>query len=323
MPSISGGIHAGVGRATALAFAAALGAGAPDASAQQQAQGFAVERLYTAAPGAGWFVMDDLRLSDGLGGAASLTLGYAHRPLEIESSDGRRRLSVVSDQAFAEIALAVTYNRFRLSMTFAGPLVISGNSGERGGYQFTAPSANLEQNPDTVADPRLGFDARILGQAASPFRLGAGVQLIIPAGASADYLTDGTFRGMGRLLFAGDVGRFSWAGQLGMHLRPRDDAPVPGGPRGSELLFGVAGGARFPVGTSVLVLGPELYGETALKSFFGPETTGLEALLGASLEGTRSDAAGFRLKLGLGGGLIPHFGTPGLRVVIGFELFSR
>jgi hypothetical protein len=73
----------------------------------------------------------------------------------------------------------------------------------------------------------------------------------------------------------------------------------------------------------VLVVGPEIYGETALRSFFGSETTGLEALLGARFERSTSAAAGFRVKLGLGGGLVQHFGAPGWRVVLGFELFGR
>src|SRR5258708_24018931 len=318
MPSIS----ATSGRA-ALALAAAVAAWAPATRAQQQAEGFAVERFYTAAPGGGWCVMDDLSLRGGLGGAVSLPFGYAPRPLRVESGDGRQRLSVVSDQAFAEVALAVTFDRFRLYAILPGPLEVSGYSGEVAGYQFTAPSANLGQNPDAVADPRLGFDARILGGATGPFRLGAGAQLIIPSGVRADYLTDHTKRAMGRLLFAGEVGRFNYAGQLRVHIRPLDHASVPGSPRGSEFLFGVAVGTGLPVGSDGLVIGPEVYGETALRSFFGSQTTGLEALLGARLEGTRSDGIGFRFKLGVGGGIVPHFGATSWRAGMGFELFGR
>ena len=299
----------------ALALAAAWASGA---QAQQQAQGFAVERLYTSAPGAGWFVMDDLRMQGGLGGAVSIALGYARRPLEVAG-----RLPVVSDQAFAEAALAVTYDRFRLSLIMTGPLAVSGSSGQVGAYQFTAPSAGLDQNPDTIADPRIGFEARILGEAAGAFRLGLGAQLALPSGLTADYLTDGEARAMARLLFAGDHGPFSWAGQLGIHLRGRDDGPVPDGPRGSEVLFGFAGGARVPLGGNVLVVGPEIFGETALRWLLGSGTTGFEALLDARLEGTRSDTAGYRFKLGAGAGLHPRFGVPAFRLVAAFELFSR
>jgi hypothetical protein len=51
----------------------------------QQTQGFAVERFYPSAPGGGWFVMDDINISGGLGGAISLTGGYALNPLEVSS----------------------------------------------------------------------------------------------------------------------------------------------------------------------------------------------------------------------------------------------
>src|SRR3984957_8484784 len=51
------------------------------ADAQQQPSGFAVERLYQSAPGGGWFVMDDLDMTGRLGGAVSLTSGYARNPL--------------------------------------------------------------------------------------------------------------------------------------------------------------------------------------------------------------------------------------------------
>lgn len=309
-------------RAVAAAFVVA-GVWAPEGRAQAPAEGFAVERFYAAPAGAGWFAMDDLNLRGGLGGAAALSFGYARRPLKVESADGRQRLDVVSDQAFVELALAVTYDRLRLSANLSGPLFLSGASGQVDGLQFTAPTASLAQNPDTIADPRLGIDARILGEPSGPFRLGAGAQVIIPSGARSDYLTDDRYRAMGRLLVAGDLDRFGYAGHLGVHLRSLDGGPAPGSPRGSELLFGLAGGARFPIASGAIVVGPEIYGETALRSFLGARTTGLEALLGARLEGTRSDSAGYRLKLGVGGGLVPRFGAPDLRVVIAFELFSR
>jgi hypothetical protein len=130
---------------------------------------------------------------------------------------------------------------------------------------------------------------------------------------------------MGRVLFAGDVGSFTYAGQLGVHIRPRDDAPAPG-PQGSELLFGVAAGARIAVpglqNTSVIV-GPEVYGASAFRSFLGTDGTALEALLSGRVEGTADDGRQYRLKLGVGAGLNPHFGEPEWRFVIGIELFDH
>jgi OmpA-OmpF porin, OOP family len=321
-----------------LCLAALLAASALSwrARAQQQAQGFAVERFYPSAPGGGWFVMDDLDMRGGLGGAMEVQGGYARNPLRV--TDGVTHLAVVSDEAFADLAFAATYDRWRLYLNVEAPLVISGQSGTIGDYQFTAPTVNVtKDNPDTLSDPRFGLDVRILGGPKGPFRLGAGAQLFVPVGATPSvdgsplprlgyYDTDGTFRGMLRLLVAGDIGHFTYAGQLGVHIRPLDDSPTPGGPRGSELLFGLAAGARVPVGNgggTVLVVGAEIYGETAFSSFFGTTTTGIEGLLTGRLEGTADDGAQLRAKLGIGAGLDEHFGAPEWRIVFGIEPFDH
>lgn len=308
----------------ALGFAVALlaaGLSASRTQAQQQSPGFAVERFYPSAPGGGWFVMDTLGMHGGLGGAMALTLGYARNPFRIDS--GSQNLAVVSDEAFADFGFAVTYSRLRLYLNVDMPLVITGESGTVGGYSFAAPSVNPGANPDTLSDYRIGFDARIFGQPCGRFRLGAGAQLIVPNGHRADYDADGTFRAMGRILFAGDMGHFSYAGQFGVHIRPLDDLPAPGTPRGSELLFGVAAGSRLSVGSRwALLLGPEVYGETAFRSFFGEDTTGIEGLLTGRLEGT-GEGPQLRLKLGAGGGLDSNFGAPELRILVALEIFTH
>src|ERR1700733_397504 len=86
------------------------------AEAQQQPQGFALEHFYPSAPGGGWMVMDDLDMRGGLGGAVAVSSGYAHDPLRV--TDGVQHLNVVADQAFVDVALAVTYDRFRLYFNF-------------------------------------------------------------------------------------------------------------------------------------------------------------------------------------------------------------
>src|SRR5262249_13803992 len=161
-------------------------------------------------------------------------------------TDGTQRLGVVSDAAFADVGLAATYERFRFYLNLTSPLLLAGASGTVGPYAFTTPTIDPGNSPDVVSDARIGFDARLLGGPRSPFRLGAGVQLLVPNGKREDYDTDGTLRGMVRALVAGDVGVFTYAGQLGVHVRPIDDGPAPGSPRGSELLFGAAAGARLP-----------------------------------------------------------------------------
>ena len=85
----------------------------------------------------------------------------------------------------------------------------------------------------------IGSFAEALGRPGGSFRLGAGAQLYVPMDKRTDYDTDHTFRGMVRLLFAGDVGSFTypllptctWAHAASVSLRRKGDercvAPVP------------------------------------------------------------------------------------------------
>ena len=294
-----------------------------EAVAQVQAQGFAVDRLYGSAPGAGWFVMDALELHSGFGGTMALTLGYAHNPLRARAMDGSPPLGVVSSQASADFGLGATYGRFRLYVDFIMPLVVDGSSGAVGGYTYAAPSVNPGSHPDTLSDARVGFDARLVGANNDSFRLGASAQLFVPNGQRSDYITDGSYRAMGRVLVAGDVGMFTYAGLAGIHVRPLDDAPTPSSPQGSEVLFGIAGGARLVTNSTVVVVGPELFGETAVQRLFGSGTTGVEALLSGRVDREVGERVLVRTKIGVGAGLIPQFGSPEWRAVFSIEVTGQ
>lgn len=296
-----------------------------DAQAQQTPQGFAVERFYPSAAGSGWFVMDDLNMHGGFGGALGLSSAYARKPLQVRraAADGTRSLALVSDQVSAELSVAATYDRFRLYVGLPVPLLIKGDSGTLDGFELNAPAVDPGKNPDTISDPRVGCDVRLLGEPGDALRLGLGAELITSSGNRAEYVTDGTFRGMFRALFAGDWGRFAYAGHLGLHFRRLDDSTVPGSPRGSEFMFGFGGGYRFPINPAwAWGVGSEIYGESAFRSLFGRDTTGVEGLLTGKLEGT-GDVPQLRVKIGAGGGFAPHFGAPEWRVILGVELFSR
>ena len=107
-----------------------------------------------------------------------------------------------------------------------------------------------------------------------------------------------------------------------MHVRPLNDAPVPGSPNGSEFLYGISAGRRFagPSGWAVIA-GPEIFGETAFRSFFSGET-GTEALLTGRLEQTGTER-NLRIKLGVGHALVQNFGAAQWRIVFGVELFGH
>jgi hypothetical protein len=330
-------------RAWAVATVVATAWSSP-AEAQKQAQGFDVERLYTSAPGGGWVVMDTLDIHGGLGGAVSAVTSYAHDPVVIRS--GSQRLAVVSDQAFLQLGFALTYHRFRLYGSFDSPLLVEGSGGTIGGYTFAAPGVSQSPGssgvdpgsaPDVVTHGRAGFDIRALGAPGDPFRIGIGVQLWMPGGqpgaSQSNYLSDGppsnslgAYWEMVRVLFAGDVGKLTYAGHVGVNFRPLDESPQPESPRGSEALFGLAGGAKLAICgacNKALVVGPEIYGVTAIRSMFGTDTTALEAMMTGRVEGTGEVGPQLRFKLGAGAGLDPHFGAPTWRVVLGVELFAR
>ena len=288
------------------------------AGAQTPVEGFNAERLPPSAPGAGWFVMDSLDMHGGLGGAISFSARYARDPLRVNG------LAVVTDSAYGQVAAAITWRSWRFSVGFDFPLAVKGRTATIGGYAYPGPDLDLGSHPDALSDVRIGVDTRVLGDAHGPFRLGLGAQLWFPSGPEAQYVSDGTYRGMLRLLFAGDVRWLAYAGHLGVHIRPRDDGGVPGAPRGSEVLFGVAGGARLPIGEAhQAVIGPEVYGATAFNGAFKSEATSAEALLSARYEGTGDAGLQLRLKLGAGVGLGSSFGTAAWRVMFGLEAFTH
>jgi hypothetical protein len=77
-------------------------------------------------------------------------------------------------------------------------------------------------------------------------------------------------------------------------------------------------------GVETVIVGPELYGETAFNAFFDKETTGLEGLLSARLEPLHGcpGSAQLRFKVGMGAGLDAYFGTPQWRALASVEMFD-
>jgi len=297
--------------------ALALALGSREAAAQPAAQGFAFERAYPSAPGAGWIVMDDLNIPDELGGALAITLGYERNPVVVSG------LAVVSDALHADIGASIHYARWRYYVDIDTALAVSGASGLASAYAYTAPSLDPSGHPDAITDVRLGADVRVLGQPGDPLRIGAGAQLYAPNDNRANYTTDGTFRGVIRALVAGDHGHFTWAGQFGAHVRPLDDSPTPGSPRGNELVLGLAGGVTLcPCARWGAVIGPELYGASALRALFGSSTTAFEGLLSARLE-QRGAGQRVRIRLAIGSALHHEFGAAEWRVLAGVELFGH
>lgn len=297
--------------------------------AQVIASGFASERFSPAPPASPWLTMDDLKLAGPLGGGVSLVTGYSRYPLRVALPGSPQRLNVVSDQAFVDVALAILFDRYRFTLNIPNPIYVAGQSGRLGGYTFTAPSVDLARYPDRVADVRFSLDSRIWGSLDGPLRLGFSAQLFVPSGERASYITDGTYRSVLSAEFAGESGIWNHAGYLGVHIRPRDDsstltASSLGGPRGSEVIFGLALAPEFAVSSVDRIgIGPEVFGESAIRGLFGKYTTALEAILSTHYMHTNPDGAIFRVKLGVGRGLAAEFGAPTWRTVVAVEISDR
>lgn len=293
-----------------------------ECAAQPSAQGFAVDRFSPAPAGSGWFAMDALALDGGLSGSVAVTAGYARRPLHV-GDGGNGALAVVSDAAFANIGIALQFRRWRFHLDLGAPLVVYGTSGTAGGWSFAAPSVDLGTNPDRLSDARFGIDVRISGRVDGPFRIGAGVQLFVPFGAREEYDTDGSVRAAGRVLVAGDLGRFRYAAHAGVHLRFVDDA-APGSPRGTELLAGGAAGVRVGPAASALrgIIGAELFAATPFAAFLDPGATSAEVLLSAALEHVSAEGITLRVRLGAGTGICACASAPDARVLLGVEMVS-
>jgi hypothetical protein len=311
-----------------LVVAAVVGATHVASAQPAAAPGFAVERLDLAPAGAGWIAMDDLAMPPGLGGALGVSLGYEADPLRIEpammtNGAAGGKLAVVSDRTVTELSGAVTLDRVRVSLAMETVLASGGDMGVVGGLVFTPPAIDPQSHPDPIADPKLGVDVRLYGSADDRLRLGVSGELFAPNGSRADYDSDGSFRGIVRALIAGDVAAYRYAGYLGVHVRPLDDASVPGSPRGSELVFGAAAGYTTRVACWQATLGPEVMGATAFDGFLGGTSTALEAMLSGRMDQLVTSGRRIRLKLGIGVGLVADFGAPTFRVVAGVEMFGQ
>lgn len=292
------------------------------ANAQRMAQGFGVERLSLAPAGTTFLLMNDLAY-ERLGAALSLSSAYARNPLVIADTGERRRLTVISDQAFVNLGLSVHYGRFRASIDLSSPIYARGQSGNVGQRSYVSPSVDLGSYPDKVTDLRLGLEARLFGDGRSPLRLGLGSQLFVPSGERRLYFSDETYRAIFRLLAAGDTTLLTYAAHLGFHLRPLNDRESLAGPRGNELMFGAAIGPKFSPGSARTLraqIGPEIFGQTALQSPFTRSTTGLEVMLSARLEHLHDDRTSTRYKLGFSEAVLHEFGAAEWRLLGSIEL---
>ncbi len=277
-------------------FSAIVAATLLCAASPAWADGYLAQRFEPAPAGAGWMTQDSLKLAGGLGGALAFTTGYRHTPDEAHATP-------ITDFAIANIGMAATYDRYRLSFDLASPLYVRGPAAD-------SPRLDIASHPDTTLDVRIALAARLWGDVDGPFRVGASAQLFVPSADQSDYMSDGTYRAQFRALVAGDVGGLVYAAHVGYHARPLFRA---------EVLAGAAGGWRFALRESraAVVIGAEGNAAWTGGAVAGSYHT-LEGLLGLRYE--RPGLFGHLLRVKLGGGLGMELGSPvGGRVVVAVE----
>jgi outer membrane protein OmpA-like peptidoglycan-associated protein len=292
--------------AIAAVFVAALNA--RDAFAQSS--GFALDRFDPSERGSDWFTEESMDFRGHLRPAGGIVGDWARKPLVTYAPDGTEHTALVSDALYAYFGGAlVLWDRARVGLQVPIALYQAGDNANASGQFFTAPSGA------SFGDVRLGIDALAWGRYGQPVSVGGGVQLYVPTGDRAAFTGDGKVRIVPRVLAAGTIGAFEYAGRLGIAYRAQNDR-FAGSPTGSQVFFGAAAGVRAV--DDKLVAGPELSLATGIEdadAFFKRHTTPLEILFGAHY----AVAPEWRVGGGVGPGLTRAFGTPEVRFVLSAE----
>jgi outer membrane protein OmpA-like peptidoglycan-associated protein len=278
-----------------------------NASAQNQANGFALNRFDPADRGSEWFALDSLDLRGHMRPAVGFVGDWSHKPLVVLNTDGSERAAIVSDQIWIHLGGSIVlWDRLRAGLDLPAAVYQNGDAVTLNGKTYSPPDS-------AFGDIRISTDLRLLGAYGDVFNSAIGFALYLPTGDRANYTSDNTVRFSPRATVAGDISMFTYSGRLGFNFRPLKDT-FETNPLGSELTIGAAAGLR--VLEKKLVVGPEIYGSTVTSdgSFFKKRTTPLEYLLGAHYTYKETRFGG-----GIGGGLTSGWGTPVVRIVLGAE----
>ncbi len=278
--------------------------------ARAQVTGFAVDRFDPAERGSEWFVTDSLDLR-GHGRPAIGVIGdFAYRPLVLYNPDGSVGASIVRNQYVLHPGMSlVLWDRVRFGVSLPVAIYEDGHQETVRGVIYPGGSGS------SVGDVRLGGDVRLAGEYGDVMTLAFGVELYLPSGNQAAYMSDGTVRLQPRLQAAGMAGAFTYAAKIAFDYRSLEYA-FAGSQLGSDLMFAVSAGLRTTNGR--FMLGPELYGSTVLtggEGAFRTRNTPFELLLG----GHAMLGPDWRIGAGVGPGLSRGLGSPEARVLASLE----
>lgn len=284
----------------------AISAATPEARAQQQNEGFAVNRFEPSERGSHWFVLESLDFRGTARPALGVVADYQYRPLAIYDRNGELRSQVVGHMLTTHVGGSlVLAETLRIAVNMPFVPYVEGEQGRLDGVTYAPPARE-----NTFGDLRFGLDLKLFGEGEGPVSAAIGAQAWVPTGDQASYTSDRTFRGAPRLLIAGSPGIFTYALKGGVMIRGEDARPFANSPVGHEFIFGASAGFR--VADRRLVFGPEAYGSTTLtEQTFKTRSTPLEAIFGVRY----MCSCGLRFGAGGGMGLTRGYGSPAARVL--------
>jgi len=277
-----------------------------------QTHGFAIERFEPAARGSDWFVNDSLDLRGAPNIATGVVFDWSYKPLVLQTAEAPEAsspASVIVDRIAAHPGLSVIFHD-RWRVAFDLPVVLY-QWGER---DARAAAGVPSLGGAAVGDVRLAADARLFGKYGDAFTAALGFALHAPTGRKSELTSDGTWRVVPRLLFAGNSEGLVYAAQLGYAFRPLH-ATLAGRELGDEASFSLAGGVRV---NDLFVFGPELFGSTVVAhgEALSRRATPLELLLGFHVK----LAEDWQFGSAIGPGLTQGDGSPSMRVLLSAEL---
>jgi OmpA-OmpF porin, OOP family len=295
---------------SAAGITVAIVAAASFASAQTRLDGFAVNTLEPSERGGDWFALETLDYSTPLVPTFGIVGDLAHKPLVFHQDDEEVAVPI-ENQLYAHLGASVVLShRVLIGLSLPVALIHDGNSGNVGSVAYETDSGTA------AGDLRLSSHVRLFGNSGEPLRGAVGLLLHFPTGRQEMYVSDGKMRAEPRFELAGDVGALTYAGRLGVNLRPRNEDYL-NYPFGSQLTFGAAAGVR--ILDKKLVVGPELYGSTVISDggdgFMKRRVTPVDLLMG----GHYAPVDAWKFGLGAGPGLTRGWGSPDYRIVASIE----
>ncbi|MBX3226353.1 MAG: OmpA family protein [Labilithrix sp.] len=256
------------------------------ASAQRVLEGFAVQKFEPSERGSEWFGNESLDLRGKIRPAVGVVSDFSRRSLIIFEDNDNVRGSVIRNQVFLHPGGSlVLFDRLRLAVNVPIQVFVDGNSAtvfrDETGAGVVTTSFAEPANSSAMGDLRFGADVRLAGVYGDPFTVAAGLQVWAPTGSTANYASDGHARLKPRVMVAGDIGAFTYAGSVGVNFRTRGYERMGPAGIGHELNLTAALGAK--VLDKTLTVGPEMWMSSVMTNnrFLEKKWTPLEVGAGA------------------------------------------